>query len=148
MESNLSCTQRMTDFLKADYLLSDRNRKTRDRVHGHRYGMGLKFERSTEVFKLVVRKNRLTHAHKYLLFFVRWGVKSTIKTKFQFEFARLVPYGPLTRTMWTLEFTAHATERTNKGRACANGLRTTNLKTSVCKSWTLDWTMECVFGLS
>lgn len=39
------------------------------------------------------------HAHKYLLFFVRWGVKSTIKTKVQFEFAWLVPYGPLYHTM-------------------------------------------------
>ena len=50
------------------------------------------------------------HAHKYLLFFVCCGVKSTIKTKVQFEFARLVPYGPLPRTRWTLEFTVHAKE--------------------------------------
>ena len=40
------------------------------------------------------------------------GVKSTIKTKVQFGFARLVPYGPLSRTctMWTLKFTVHAKE--------------------------------------
>ena len=41
---------------------------------------------------------------------MRWGVKSTIKTEVQFEFARLVPYESLPRTMWTLEVTAHAKE--------------------------------------
>ena len=100
-----------------------------------------------------IHRNRLTHTHKYLLLFVRWGVKSTIKTKFQLEFARLVPYGPLTHTMRTLEFTAHAKDQE---RSRMRKRITDNQPENLCMQkldselvdWTMDWTMDCVFGLS
>ena len=62
---------------------------------------------------------------------MHWGVKSTIKTKVQFEFARLVPYGPLPRTMLTLEFTAH---EKNQERLHMRKRITDNQPENLCKA--------------